>query len=135
MSRRWALAVSKGDASASGGAMRALWSLIMVASVIVAVTLATQTPARAATSGPRVVAATVHSNWTQLHPTSSPSPRDAVMAYDPKTDQTVLFGGYNGIALVTRGSGTAPTGPSATQPRSPRRVPFRRWPTTGRPAS
>jgi len=37
------------------------------------------------------------SDWTQLHPTTSPAPRaGATMAYDPSTDQLVLFGGIGG---------------------------------------
>jgi hypothetical protein len=34
--------------------------------------------------------------WTQLFPSSSPSPRGAPLAYDPITKTVVLFGGANG---------------------------------------
>jgi hypothetical protein len=34
--------------------------------------------------------------WTQLHPSNSPGARDsAMMAYDPATQEVVLFGGFN----------------------------------------
>ncbi len=43
--------------------------------------------------------ATLRSTWTQLHPAVSPSPRGAVMAYDPVMGQTLLFGGYNNFSV------------------------------------
>jgi hypothetical protein len=36
----------------------------------------------------------LRSTWTKLNPGVSPSPRTAVMAYDPSAHQVVLFGGF-----------------------------------------
>lgn len=44
-------------------------------------------------------AATLRSTWTKLGPLVSPSPRATTMAYDAKTRQVVLFGGYGPGAL------------------------------------
>ena len=42
------------------------------------------------------------SDWVQLSPTNSPSPRIAdAMAYDPTTRQTLLFGGQITNGAVT----------------------------------
>lgn len=72
---------------------RSRWALIAL-SASVALICAVASSAVAAPSP-----ATLQSTWTKLHPLVSPSPRATTMAYDAKTHQVVLFGGYGPGAL------------------------------------
>ena len=58
-------------------------------------------------------------NWTQQNPPTSPSARGtALLAYDSKHSQVVLFGGLtmNGPIKMIPGPGTARTGRKAIPP-------------------
>ena len=51
-------------------------------------------------------------NWVQLHPKKAPSIREGMgMAYDPITDQVVLFGGELGTVKTLFGDTWAFSGP------------------------
>ena len=85
---------TSGDARSKADARTRIGRVALLASIAGASIVLTPTAAAAQTT-------TASSTWTSLNPnptaTNTPSGRDgAAMAYDPATNQVVLFGGYTG---------------------------------------